>query len=195
MAISQPPAGASSVSSSRSAEEVPSVDAASAVERLRVAFRSGRTKPLAWRQRQLAGLRAMLVEQNDALCMALRADLGRAARNRRFWSCRCSSARSTIWRRPGRTQPGNRKKWWSRHILWAVMGQRLDRPRTSQPVANTVAHAMARDNPPLQAGPVCSRVCRAMGHRGCAGWADPGSRGVRPAPPGHGDRFGQVGLA
>ncbi|QUQ62714.1 aldehyde dehydrogenase family protein [Kutzneria sp. CA-103260] len=50
--------------------EIPAV-----VDRLRAAFRTGRTKPLSWRREQLAALRAMLTEQEDAFAEALWADL------------------------------------------------------------------------------------------------------------------------
>jgi len=44
---------------------------------LRAAFTSGRTRPLAWRQAQLAGLRRLLDEHDAELTEALRSDLGR----------------------------------------------------------------------------------------------------------------------
>jgi len=44
---------------------------------LRAAFASGRTRPLAWRQAQLAGLRRLLDEHDAELTEALRSDLGR----------------------------------------------------------------------------------------------------------------------
>jgi aldehyde dehydrogenase (NAD+) len=44
---------------------------------LRATFDSGRTRPLAWRQEQLAGLRRMMEEGEDELLEALRLDLGR----------------------------------------------------------------------------------------------------------------------
>jgi aldehyde dehydrogenase (NAD+) len=65
--------------------EVPSdqafsgADAAGVVERLRATYASGRTRPLAWRQEQLAGLARMLVEREDDLVAALATDLGRPA--------------------------------------------------------------------------------------------------------------------
>ncbi len=46
--------------------------------RLRTTFASGRTRPLAWRQAQLAALGRMLVEREDELVAALVEDLGRA---------------------------------------------------------------------------------------------------------------------
>ncbi|GAA3440559.1 aldehyde dehydrogenase family protein [Kutzneria kofuensis] len=54
--------------------EIPAV-----VDRLRAAFRFGRTKPLSWRRGQLGALRAMLTEQEGAFVEALRADLGKPA--------------------------------------------------------------------------------------------------------------------
>ncbi|MER7754154.1 aldehyde dehydrogenase family protein [Kitasatospora sp. NPDC097643] len=48
------------------------------VARVRAAFDTGRTKPLAWRQAQLAALRALLTEQTEALLQALHADLGKS---------------------------------------------------------------------------------------------------------------------
>ncbi|MFC5183270.1 aldehyde dehydrogenase family protein [Actinomadura harenae] len=53
--------------------------AAETVERLRGTFRSGRTKPLAWRRERLRGLRALLTEREAELAEALRADLGKNA--------------------------------------------------------------------------------------------------------------------
>jgi aldehyde dehydrogenase (NAD+) len=47
------------------------------VEQLRKTFETGRTRPAAWRKEQLAGLRRMMVEAEDELLDALRADLGR----------------------------------------------------------------------------------------------------------------------
>jgi aldehyde dehydrogenase (NAD+) len=44
---------------------------------LRATFDSGRTRPLAWRKAQLAGLRRMMVEAEDDFIAALKADLGR----------------------------------------------------------------------------------------------------------------------
>jgi aldehyde dehydrogenase (NAD+) len=44
----------------------------------RDAFRAGTTKPLAWRLRQLAALRRMMLEQGSALEDALSADLGKS---------------------------------------------------------------------------------------------------------------------
>ncbi|HTI24136.1 MAG TPA: aldehyde dehydrogenase family protein [Kutzneria sp.] len=55
-------------------QEIPAV-----VDRLRAAFRSGRTKPLSWRRAQLGALRAMLTEQQDAFAAALFADLAKNA--------------------------------------------------------------------------------------------------------------------
>ncbi|MFI6516915.1 aldehyde dehydrogenase family protein [Spirillospora sp. NPDC050679] len=51
---------------------------AATVERLRSTFRSGRTRPLEWRRRQLRALRALVTEQEAALTEALRADLGKS---------------------------------------------------------------------------------------------------------------------
>jgi aldehyde dehydrogenase (NAD+) len=52
-------------------------DAKGLVDRLRGSFDSGRTKPLAWRKDQLAGLLRMMVEGEDELVEALKTDLGR----------------------------------------------------------------------------------------------------------------------
>jgi aldehyde dehydrogenase (NAD+) len=46
-------------------------------KRLRAAFASGRTRPLAWRREQLERMRAMIVENAEALLQALHADLGK----------------------------------------------------------------------------------------------------------------------
>ncbi len=53
------------------------VDAAVLAKSLRATFDSGRTRPLAWRKEQLAGLRRMMEEGEDELLDALRLDLGR----------------------------------------------------------------------------------------------------------------------
>ncbi|MFF8320786.1 aldehyde dehydrogenase family protein [Streptomyces bobili] len=53
---------------------------ADVVARLRVAFRTGRTKPADWRTGQLRRLREMLTERGDDLAAALHADLGKSAR-------------------------------------------------------------------------------------------------------------------
>ena len=52
--------------------------ASDSVATARVAFRTGKTKPLAWRLRQLAALRRMLLEQGDALEAALASDLAKS---------------------------------------------------------------------------------------------------------------------
>ncbi|MFI1566598.1 aldehyde dehydrogenase family protein [Streptomyces sp. NPDC020490] len=48
------------------------------VARLRATFRTGRTKPLAWRTDQLRRLRALLTEKGPDLAAALHADLGKS---------------------------------------------------------------------------------------------------------------------
>ncbi|MEU3845024.1 aldehyde dehydrogenase family protein [Streptomyces sp. NPDC028635] len=48
------------------------------VARLRTTFRTGRTKPVAWRTAQLHALRAMLTDQGAELAAALHADLGKS---------------------------------------------------------------------------------------------------------------------
>ncbi|MEU9984689.1 aldehyde dehydrogenase family protein [Streptomyces sp. NPDC050856] len=53
---------------------------AEVVARLRATFRSGRTRPTAWRTGQLRRLRAMLTEHGQELAAALRADLGKSER-------------------------------------------------------------------------------------------------------------------
>ncbi len=53
------------------------VDAVVLAKTLRATFESGRTRPLAWRQAQLAGLRRMMEEGEAELLEALRLDLGR----------------------------------------------------------------------------------------------------------------------
>ncbi|MFJ4842547.1 aldehyde dehydrogenase family protein [Streptomyces sp. NPDC088746] len=51
---------------------------ADVVARLRGAFRTGRTRDLAWRTDQLTRLRALLTERGDDLAEALHADLGKS---------------------------------------------------------------------------------------------------------------------
>ncbi|MFL6205064.1 MAG: aldehyde dehydrogenase family protein [Acidimicrobiales bacterium] len=53
------------------------IDAPTLNKQLRATFDSGRTRPLAWREAQLAGLRRMMEEGEDELLEALRTDLGR----------------------------------------------------------------------------------------------------------------------
>ncbi|MGW0562707.1 aldehyde dehydrogenase family protein [Streptomyces sp. NPDC003016] len=53
---------------------------ADVVTRLRATFRTGRTKPLAWRTEQLRGLRTMLTEHGQELAAALHSDLGKSER-------------------------------------------------------------------------------------------------------------------
>ncbi|MFI6575997.1 aldehyde dehydrogenase family protein [Nocardiopsis sp. NPDC050513] len=48
------------------------------VDRLRAAFASGRTKPIAWRREQLRALRRLLTEERPTLEKALKADLGKS---------------------------------------------------------------------------------------------------------------------
>lgn len=55
------------------------LDAAALVDDLRGVFRTGVTKPLAWRKAQLEGLRRMLSEQEAAFVEALDTDLGKHA--------------------------------------------------------------------------------------------------------------------
>jgi aldehyde dehydrogenase (NAD+) len=49
--------------------------AAALVDRLRTTYRSGRTKPLAWREQQLTRLRALLTEHRGEIAAALYTDL------------------------------------------------------------------------------------------------------------------------
>ncbi|MGW2254528.1 aldehyde dehydrogenase family protein [Kitasatospora sp. NPDC001660] len=56
-----------------------SEDAPAVVARLRAAFETGRTRPLAGRLERLAALRALLTEQAEVFQEALRADLGKSA--------------------------------------------------------------------------------------------------------------------
>lgn len=51
---------------------------ADVVARLRAAYRTGRTQPVAWRTAQLRDLRRMLTEKGDELADALHADLGKS---------------------------------------------------------------------------------------------------------------------
>jgi len=53
----------------------PRTAAAETVDRLRATFRSGRTRPLAWRRDQLVRLRALLTEHREDIADALYADL------------------------------------------------------------------------------------------------------------------------
>lgn len=53
------------------------IDAAVLAKSLRATFDSGRTRPLAWRKEQIAGLRRMMEEGEEELLEALRVDLGR----------------------------------------------------------------------------------------------------------------------
>jgi aldehyde dehydrogenase (NAD+) len=57
----------------------PSTEIPAVVERLRAAFRAGRTKPLGWRREQLVALRTMVREQESVFLDALHADLRKNA--------------------------------------------------------------------------------------------------------------------
>lgn len=50
-------------------------EASALVDRLRATFRTGRTKPLAWRRQQLIRLRDLLTDNRAAIADALYADL------------------------------------------------------------------------------------------------------------------------
>jgi aldehyde dehydrogenase (NAD+) len=52
--------------------------AADVVAHLRASFRTGRTKPVAWRRIQLDALRTLLTENADAFVKALHADIGKS---------------------------------------------------------------------------------------------------------------------
>ncbi|MEW2529494.1 aldehyde dehydrogenase family protein [Streptomyces sp. NPDC047071] len=52
-------------------------DSSALVARLRATFRTGRTRPLDWREHQLTRLRALLTEHRDDFADALHADLGK----------------------------------------------------------------------------------------------------------------------
>jgi aldehyde dehydrogenase (NAD+) len=52
--------------------------ASDVVKRLRVAFDSGRTRPIEWRKEQLGALRRMLIEGEEAFTTALGRDLGKS---------------------------------------------------------------------------------------------------------------------
>lgn len=54
------------------------LDAAGLVAKLRATYDSGTTRPLAWRERQLRALRALLVEREDEIAAAVHADLGKS---------------------------------------------------------------------------------------------------------------------
>jgi len=54
-------------------QEIPKINAD-----LRATFRAGRSRPLAWRKHQLKRLRALLLENEQALAEALNADLGKS---------------------------------------------------------------------------------------------------------------------
>ncbi|MFJ8863351.1 aldehyde dehydrogenase family protein [Streptomyces sp. NPDC102451] len=62
------------MSAAESVRETP----AEVVARLRAAFRTGRTRDLAWRTDRLTRLRALLTERGDELAEALHADLGKS---------------------------------------------------------------------------------------------------------------------
>jgi aldehyde dehydrogenase (NAD+) len=49
------------------------------VARLRATFRSGTTRPVAWRTGQLHRMRTLLTEQGETLAAALHADLGKSS--------------------------------------------------------------------------------------------------------------------
>jgi len=54
-------------------------DASATLRELRAAFAAGRTRPLEWRDRQLAALQRLLEEREDEILEALHADVGKPA--------------------------------------------------------------------------------------------------------------------
>ncbi|MEM9894007.1 MAG: aldehyde dehydrogenase family protein [Actinomycetota bacterium] len=65
--------------SASSTGDLTDVDVAGTVERVRQAYDSGRTKPMAWREQQLDGLLRMLEAEEARFQAALAADLGKPA--------------------------------------------------------------------------------------------------------------------
>ena len=59
--------------------DTPALNAPAVVARLRTHFRTGRTKPVAWRRSQLEALRTLLQEQEGAFLDALQKDIGKSA--------------------------------------------------------------------------------------------------------------------
>src|SRR4051794_23392496 len=55
------------------------VDVVATLDRLRATFDSGRTTDLGWRKRQLEGVIKLVKENEERLCEALAADLGKPA--------------------------------------------------------------------------------------------------------------------
>ncbi|MGE7438701.1 aldehyde dehydrogenase family protein [Kitasatospora sp. NPDC001175] len=68
---------ASSAELARTLLAAVATDPTTVAARLRARFATGRTRPLEWRLRQLAAVRALLTEQQDTLLAALHADLGK----------------------------------------------------------------------------------------------------------------------
>lgn len=56
-------------------------DVATVVDRLRATYASGRTRPLAWRRRQLVAIERLLAEREPEIAAALHEDLGRSPHN------------------------------------------------------------------------------------------------------------------
>src|SRR6059058_1938142 len=59
------------------AVEAPTTDIPEVVRRLRGTFKTGRTRSLEWRKRQLQALEKLMVENEPAVAAALEQDLGR----------------------------------------------------------------------------------------------------------------------
>jgi aldehyde dehydrogenase (NAD+) len=85
-------------------------DPAAEIARLRRAFASGRTRDLAWRRRQLAGIERLVTEREPEIAAALLADLGRSAHYAWFGDIAPTKAEAvfarkhlTRWARPRRT--------------------------------------------------------------------------------------------
>ena len=105
------------------------IDAPTLNKTLRATFDSGRTRPLAWRKAQLAGLRRMVEESDAELVEALRQDLGRPPMEAfvadiGHWTSRC----------PRRSWPAG---WLSRS--WRLKGTNWSVSRTMRPSATTGA--------------------------------------------------------
>ncbi|UXA05401.1 aldehyde dehydrogenase family protein [Mycobacterium sp. SMC-2] len=104
-------------------------DAAEVVDRLRVTFRGGLTRPAAWRRSQLAQLRRMIVENEPELLEAVCADLGKSSAEAyaadvgfTLGQIRHMEAHLDRWMAPQRVSPGLKLRPGSARVVPEPLG-------------------------------------------------------------------------
>jgi aldehyde dehydrogenase (NAD+) len=142
------------------------------VDGLRATFRSGRTRPIEWRQRQLRALLQLLVDHEDDLVAALREDLGRPPLE--AYAADIGTTKAEIkhalkhvasWARPTRVNPGLTSMPAKARIVPEPLGVALIIAPWNYPIQlllSPMAAAIAAGNcivaKPSELAPACSAV-------------------------------------